>query len=227
MKTWNVFSTFESVDETLWSDYSNYWLKTFTCLLHSFSERSEICRTKKIIVTFSAPQKAMSDKPNSNITKSRKKAYKNYCCDEQISMRNALIFIQAPSPYSLRKYEEPISLENFYEDILDLKRFSVSFYLSLWKTQRILIFLIYHRRKHINTWLSFLDTWLYLWAEFSNCPCCRWPWDWKRIASLAPCLLAGSPFGGVARSHARVARCCRSLVRSHAACFARHTWRAC
>ena len=28
---------------------------------------------KKIIVTFSAPKKAMSDKPNSNITKSRKK----------------------------------------------------------------------------------------------------------------------------------------------------------
>ena len=70
----------------------------------------------------------MSDKPNSNITKSRKKTYKNYCCDEQISMRNALIFIQVPSPYSLRKYEEPISLENFFEDILDLKRFSVSFY---------------------------------------------------------------------------------------------------
>ena len=101
------------------------------------------------------------------------------------------------------------------------------FLLSLWKTQRILIFLIYHRKKHINTWLSILDTWLYLWAEFSNCPCCRWPWDWKRIASLAPCLVAGSPFGGVARSHARVARCCRSLARSHAACFARHTWRAC
>ena len=73
MKTWNVFSRFESVDETLWSDHSNYWLKTFTCLLHSFSERSEICRTKKFIVTFSAPKKAMSDKPNSNITKSRKK----------------------------------------------------------------------------------------------------------------------------------------------------------
>ena len=70
----------------------------------------------------------MSDKPNSNITKSRKKTYKNYCCDEQISMRNALIFKQVPSPYSLRKYEEPISLENFFEDILDLKRFSVSFY---------------------------------------------------------------------------------------------------
>ena len=39
----------------------------------------------------------MSDKPNSNITKSRKKTYKNYCCDEQISTRNALIFIQVPS----------------------------------------------------------------------------------------------------------------------------------
>ena len=37
---------------------------------------------KKIIVTFSAPNKAMSDKPNSNITKLRKKAYKNYCSDE-------------------------------------------------------------------------------------------------------------------------------------------------
>ena len=83
---------------------------------------------KKIIVTFSAPKKAMSDKPNSNITKLRKKAYKNYCSDEQISMRNALIFIQVPSPYSLRKYEELISLENFFEDILDLKRFSISFY---------------------------------------------------------------------------------------------------
>ena len=73
MKTWNVFLTFESVGETLWSDYSNFWSKTFTCLLHSFSERSEICRTKKIIVTFSAPKKAMSDKPNSNITKLTKK----------------------------------------------------------------------------------------------------------------------------------------------------------
>ena len=70
----------------------------------------------------------MSDKPNSNITKSRKKAYKNYCCDEQISMRDALLFIQVPSPYSLRIYEEPISMENFYEDILELKRFSDSFY---------------------------------------------------------------------------------------------------
>lgn len=70
----------------------------------------------------------MSDKRNSNITKLRKKAYKNYYSDEQISMRNALIFIQVPSPYSLRKYEELISLENFFEDILDLKRFSISFY---------------------------------------------------------------------------------------------------
>jgi len=80
------------------------------------------------MITFLAPKKAMSDEPNSNITKSRKKAYKNYCCDEQISMRNALLFIQVPSPYSLRKDEEPISLENFYEDILELKRFFASFY---------------------------------------------------------------------------------------------------
>ena len=63
----------------------------------------------------------MSNEPN-------RKAYKNYCCDEQISMRNALLFIQVPSPYSLRKYEKPISLENFYEDILELKRFFASFY---------------------------------------------------------------------------------------------------
>ena len=142
MKTWNVFLTFESVDETL--SGQTIWLKTFTCLLHSFSERSEIWRRKKIIITFSAPKTATSDElqfhPNSNITKSRKKAYKNYCCDQQISMRNNLIFIQVPSPFSLRKYEEPISLENFYEDVLDLKRFSVRFYYFVKNSENINLF---------------------------------------------------------------------------------------
>ena len=46
-------------------------------------------------------------------------------------MRNALIFIQVPSPYSLRKYDEPIRLKNFYEDILELKPLFREFLLSL------------------------------------------------------------------------------------------------
>ena len=142
MKTWNVFLTFESVGETLWSDYSNFGSKTFTCLLHSFSERSEICRTKKIIVTFSAPKKAMSDKPNSNITKLRKKTYKNYCCDEQISMRNALIFIQVPSPY-FKKILGAYQSGKFLWGHFGFETLFHQFLLSLWKAQRILIFSIY------------------------------------------------------------------------------------
>lgn len=48
-----------------------------------------------------------------------------------------LLFIQVPSPYSLKKYEEPISLENFYGDILELKGFSPVFTIFVKSSENI------------------------------------------------------------------------------------------
>ena len=132
MKTWNVFITFESVDETLRSNCSNYWLKAFTCLLHSFSERSEIWRRKKIIITFSVPKTAMSDK---------------YQFHPWADQHECLALYTSSLTLFFKKIWGAYQSGKFLWGHFGVERLFHQFLLSLWKAQRILIFLIYHKKK--------------------------------------------------------------------------------